>query len=157
MTDMLVKLYQLPPYEAEIAKLAEGGIQIRRAITPEKHFAVNWVRKNFNEEWASEIDAAISRSPVTCWLAVEKETMVGFSCFDTSAKGFFGPIGVSDTVRGRGVGRALLLVCLHNMHMEGYGYAIIGGIGPAEFYQKTVGATIIEDSTPGVYKDMLNQ
>ena len=32
---------------------------------------------------------------------------------------------------------------------------IIGGVGPAEFYAKIVGATIIEDSTPGMYRGLL--
>ena len=38
----------------------------------------------------------------------------------------------------------------------GYAYGIIGGVGPAEFYAKTVGATLIPDSTPGIYTDMLS-
>ncbi|MEX0750197.1 MAG: hypothetical protein WD359_05250 [Dehalococcoidia bacterium] len=33
----------------------------------------------------------------------------------------------------------------------GYAYAIIGGVGPAEFYAKVCGATVIENSDPGVY------
>ena len=41
------------------------------------------------------------------------------------------------------------------MHAHGYAYAIIGGVGPTEFYNKTVGATVIEESTPGVYRDWL--
>jgi hypothetical protein len=43
------------------------------------------------------------------------------------------------------------------MRYEGYGYAIIGAVGPIEFYQKVVGATVIEDSTPSVYGGMLRQ
>jgi len=35
-------------------------------------------------------------------------------------------------------------------------YAIIGGIGPAAFYEKTVGAVLIENSTSGIYKDFLS-
>lgn len=37
----------------------------------------------------------------------------------------------------------------------GYAYAIIGGVGPAAFYEKTVGAILIPDSAPGVYRDFL--
>jgi len=48
-----------------------------------------------------------------------------------------------------------LLSCLLDMKLKGYGYAIIGGVGPTEFYTKTVGAIEIADSTPGVYKGML--
>ena len=37
------------------------------------------------------------------------------------------------------------------MREMGYAYAIIGGVGPAEFYAKVCGATVIEGSDPGVY------
>jgi hypothetical protein len=49
----------------------------------------------------------------------------------------------------------LLLSCLLEMKLKGYGYAIIGWIGPQEFYEKTVGAVVIPDSTPGIWKDWL--
>jgi len=39
------------------------------------------------------------------------------------------------------------------------GYAVIGGAsdGVADFYRKTVGATVIEDSSPGIYRGMLRK
>jgi len=67
------------------------------------------------------------------------------------AKGF----GVDEAARGTGVGAALLVACLHAMAARGYFYAVIGGVGPAEFYAKTVGAVEIPDSTPGPYRGML--
>ncbi len=157
MTDMLVKLYSLPSLEQEIVRQQENGISIRRAIAPEKHFVLKWVRENFSEFWASETDAAFSRTPPTIWIAIENKHLVGFGCYDTTAKGFFGPTGVSEETRGKGVGKVLLLACLHAMRWDGYGYAIIGGVGPIEFYQKVVGAVVIEESSPGVYKDLLRQ
>jgi len=47
------------------------------------------------------------------------------------------------------------MACLHDMYSKGYGYGIIGGVGPAEFYTKISGATLIPDSTPGIYGGML--
>ncbi len=72
---------------------------------------------------------------------------------------FLVPIGVGEAARGKKVGKALLLACLHDMRVQGYGYAVIGGAseGVADFYRKTVGATIIEDSSPGIYKGMLRK
>ena len=58
-------------------------------------------------------------------------------------------------MQGRGIGKALLLASLLAMRESGYVYGIIGGAGPIEFYQKTVGATIIVDSEPGIYTDLL--
>ncbi len=56
-------------------------------------------------------------------------------------KGFFGPTGVDESARGKGIGHALLLKTLLDMRDQGYGYAIIGGAGPVDFYQRSVGAT----------------
>ena len=39
----------------------------------------------------------------------------------------------------------------------GYAYAIIGGAGPVEFYQRECGAKLIPDSVPGVYADPLKK
>jgi hypothetical protein len=88
---------------------------------------------------------------------LEGKQLIGFSCYDTTAKGFFGPAGVSEAARGRGTGRALLIACLHAMRFEGYGYAIIGDAGPTDFYEKAVGAVAIPDSVPGVYAGMLHE
>jgi hypothetical protein len=41
------------------------------------------------------------------------------------------------------------------MKLKGYGYAIIGDVGPVDFYRKTAAAVEIPHSTPGVYKTML--
>src|SRR5262249_3610642 len=41
--------------------------------------------------------------------------------------------------------------CLAAMRNQGFGYAIIGGVGPAAYYAKTVGAIAIEGSEPGMY------
>ncbi len=157
MTDMLVKLYQLPALEPIITAQAEQGIMIRRAIAPEKHHILAWVREHFSEFWVSECDVALSHNPPGCFIATEDGKMLGFGCYNATAKGFFGPTGVSEATRGRGVGKALLLVCLHALRMEGYGYGIIGGVGPIEFYAKAVGATVIEDSSPGIYDGLLRE
>jgi hypothetical protein len=48
-----------------------------------------------------------------------------------------------------------LIACLHGLREMGYVYGIIGGVGPTEFYTRTVGAIAIPDSDPGIYKDPL--
>jgi GNAT superfamily N-acetyltransferase len=155
MTDMLVKLYALPPLQPLIDAQAQQGIVIRRALPPEKHIVAAWVDKHFSKYWMSETEIAFTRQPVTCFLAVENGVLIGFGCHDTTFRGAFGPTGVDENLRGRGTGRALLLACLHDMRVQGYGYAIIGWAGPVEFYQKAVGAIPIEGSRPGVYEGLL--
>ncbi len=155
MTDLLVKLYELENDWSFLRGQAELGVEIRKPIGPEKHSIVAWVGQQFNQFWASETDRAISNTPVTCFIAVERNQLVGFACYDATALGFFGPTGVLEARRGRGTGTALLMACLLDMRLKGYGYAIIGSVGPAEFYRKVAGAIEIPDSTPGIWKNML--
>ncbi len=156
MPDMLVKLYELPGIDGLVQTYAERGITLRRAIAPEKHAVVPWVRDVFGWAWSDECEVSFSRTPVSCFVAqTHEEGIVGFACYDATTKDFFGPTGVHPDQRNQGIGRALLLLALHAMAAEGYGYAIIGGAGPMEFYAKAVGATVIEGSVPGIYRNML--
>ena len=155
MPDMLVKLYELPPLEPLRAQLDAAGVQVRRALAPEKHIVVDWVRSLFGSPWASECETSFANHPVSCFIATEEGRCIGFACYEATCRDFFGPTGVAQAARKRGIGRALLLACLHAMRAEGYGYAIIGGAGPADFYQRAAGATVIEGSQPGIYRGLL--
>ena len=105
--------------------------------------------------WASEADVALSNQPRTCFIAVRGEKMIGFACYDATALGFFGPIGVAKSLRGKGTGRALMYACLLDMRHRGYGYAIVGGAADSEFYTHTVNAFEIPDSGPGIYASQI--
>ncbi len=155
MPDMLVKLYSLPDHTAAIRQLNESGIIIRRALAPELHLIREWVNDTFHPAWASECEVAFSNHPVSCFIATENQKLIGFACYDSTCKNLFGPTGVHDGARGKGVGKALLLASLNDMYSQGYAYAVIGGAGPTEFYANAVGAVIIEDSVPGIYKGLL--
>ena len=155
MADLLVKLYELPPSAQALETLRAEGIEIRRAIGPEKHAIVEWAEKKFSRSWASECDVALSAQPVSCFIAVKEKQVIGFACYDATLKGFFGPIGVDESVKKKGLGKALLIRTLEAMRDAGYGYAAIGWAGPVEFFSKTVGATVIEGSEPGVYKNLV--
>ncbi len=156
MADMLVKLYNLPDIDKTIDKMNEKGIKIRRALAPEKHIITDWVCKNFGQFWASECEVAFSNHPVSCYLAIEGVKLLGFSCYDSTCKDFFGPIGIHEDARSKGIGKALTLKCLYDMKAQGYAYAIIGGVGPVEFYKTIADAELIEGSEPGIYSGMLN-
>jgi hypothetical protein len=155
MTDMLVNLYNLPESWPDFSTLVPPEIKIRKPMGAEKSLIVQWVQQNFGEIWASEMDIAFARSPVSCYIAQQDRNVIGFAGYDATALGYFGPIGVVEAFRGRRIGKALLLACLLEMKIKGYGYAIIGWVGPREFYEKSVGAVIIPDSTPGIWKDWL--
>lgn len=155
MHDMLVRLYRLPSAEPLRSRLAEQGITLRRCHPFEAHILEAWVGQHFSRRWVCEARVAMSHQPSGCLVATVAGRIVGFVCCDATARGFIGPMGVAEEARGAGVGKALLLAACEQMRAQGYAYAIIGGVGPADFYRKAVGATDIADSTPGIYEDIL--
>jgi predicted N-acetyltransferase YhbS len=157
MPDMLVKLYDLPAVDNLLAKLKEEGIIIRAAMPYERKQIVAWVRTRFGDGWANECNVAFGNHPVSCIIATEEGSIIGFGCHECTCRNYFGPAGVAEQKRGRGIGKVLLLSCLHAMAANGYAYAIIGGVGPSDFYAKVAGAMIIEGSTPGIYRDPLKK
>ena len=156
MSDLLVRLYDLPEVEAT-ARVAAAGVVIRRALPPERHLVLDWVGTHFSPFWASEAALGMSHLPVTVWLAVREGELLGFACHDTTAKGFFGPTGVAETARGQGIGEALLMTTLNGMREAGYAYAVIGDPGPVAFYKKRLDAMEIPKSEPGLYRGMLRK
>ncbi len=154
MADMLVRLYDLPEGAAAAESSAED-VHIFRAMTPDKLRIVEWVRQHTGPSAAGECDTCFARVPVSCFVAACGREILGYACYNATAPDFFGPTMVLPAERGKGIGRALLLRCLASLQEEGYGYAIIGGVGPREFYEKCVNALLIPDSTPGIYRNFL--
>ena len=156
MADLLVKLYELPDDRARLEQLRHDGITIRNAMALEKHLVVDWVAKTFGRRWASECDVSFANQPISCFIAMKDGGLVGFSCYDSTMRNFFGPMGVAENARDKGIGTALLLRCLHAMAAGGYGYAVICDAGPIKFYEKTVNAFEIPDSSHGVFRQPLS-
>lgn len=151
---MLVRLNALPDPAVERERLAAAGVLCRKAESFERDAVLGFVRVAF-PHWADEVAAAFARVPPNLFVATERGAVTGFAAYNATRPNFFGPTGVGESHRGRGIGRVLLLQCLYALAAEGYAYAIIGGVGPARFYEETVGATLIPDSDPGIYHDML--
>jgi len=149
--DLLVRLYALEPKPQLTSKLAKKGIVIRRVLAPELAPVTRWIGESFGAGWAGEATVSFARQPPSCFIAIRKNKPVGFACYDATARGFFGPTGVDEAARGQGIGQTLLLACLFDMRAQGYAYAIIGDVGPVDFYARTVGATRIAGSTPGIF------
>lgn len=155
MIDMLVRLYDLPESAALYQAVAAEGVTLRRARAFEKHTVAAFVRENFSEKWVSEVEVALTRQPVACFIATRDKQILGFACYDTTLRGFFGPTGVLESARGLGLGKALLFKSLEALRELGHAYAIIGGVGPRDFYAKACGAIEIPGSDPGTYTDLL--
>ena len=98
MADLLVPLYDLQEFSVP------SGFTVRRPMASEGHSLQSWVSENFSEGWASEILPGISRTPSSVLIAVDKSSMsaAGFCCWDCTALGFLGPVGVAEAYRGNG-------------------------------------------------------
>ncbi|WP_437683431.1 GNAT family N-acetyltransferase [Sorangium sp. So ce131] len=156
MADMLVNLLHLPPLDPLLEGVRRAGVVVRRAAPYEITRVRRFVEENFSTAWADEISVGYANKPVSVILAIRDGDVIGFSAYECTRRGFFGPTGVAERERGKGIGLALLVAALHGLAQTGYAYGIIGGVGPAEFYARAVGATLIPDSTPGIYADPLS-
>ncbi len=157
MADMLVKLYPLPQDAALMDALHEKGIEIKKALAPDRSKVIAFCEECGEAGFADEVRAAFCNQPVSCYVAVKDKKVVGFACYEATARGFFGPTAVLAKERRQGIGKALLLASLFSMREMGYAYAIIGW--PAKsalhFYEESCGAMMIPDEGHGVYSRMV--
>jgi len=155
MPDLLVNLLKLPPLEPLLSQLKEAGVNIRRAQPFEISPVRRLIENNFSVAWADEISVGFANKPLTVYIATSEGRVIGFAGYECTRKAFFGPMGVGEDKRGRGIGKGLLIASLWGLRELGYAYGIIGGAGPVEFYRDAVGAIVIPDTEPGIYVDLL--
>lgn len=156
MKDLIVNLYEKDYLKDTNLKLKNEEIVINRILSPNADNLISFVNESFNSNWASEIKSALYKDNPSCFIAVHQNNIVGFACFDATAKGYFGPTGVSEKYRGQNIGQVLLLTTLNAMKESGYGYAIIGSVGSnvIPFYSKYL--NVIESSSkPNIYNRMI--
>jgi GNAT superfamily N-acetyltransferase len=151
MPDMLVRLYDFPDASPYVERASAGGFAVRRAEPWDRDRMRTFAMNCFGELWAVEADRAFNHTPITAYVVTRPPEIVGFAAYECTRRGFFGPAGVREDLRGQGLGAALLLRCLESMREMGYAYAVIGGVGPAEFYEKVCGAFAIPGSEVGIY------
>ena len=157
MADMLVKLYNIP-YSHDIEEnLSKSGIRIKKALAPDRSKIITFARTCAKDDYSDEMRAAFSNNPATCYIAIRERGLIGFACYEATAKNFFGPMAVLESERKKGVGKALLLKALESMRELGYAYAIIGWPtkSAVSFYKKCVDAIMIDENSSGVYKRMI--
>lgn len=157
---MLVRLYDLPDLASVAAALAAADAVVKRPLALDARRILSVVSEHFGDAapgWVDECHACLLRQPPTCFIATRDSAVLGFACYDATARGMFGPVGVIAGERGKGVGRALLLRCLHAMASDGYAYAVIGWVDDPEYYRKAVAAVPIAGSQPGVYRRALGR
>jgi len=151
MPDMLVRLYDLPSPDEYYRRAAAAGVAVQRAEPWDRLRLRTFIEKEFGSWWVVEAELAFARQPISAFLAIHEGAVVGFAAYECTRRNYFGPTGVRPDLRGNGIGAALLSRCLESMREMGYAYAIIGGVGPAAFYEKVCGAFLIPGSEKGIY------
>ena len=140
MSDMLVNLLDLPSPAPLLERLERDGVRVHRPLTANRGKVLDWVLDHSGPNGAGECSVCFARTPVSCFIASREGEVIGYACYDATAPDFFGPTRVAQEEQGKG-----------------YVYAVIGGVGPVEFYEKCVGAFVIPNSTPGIYRDILKK
>ena len=154
--DVLINLYNLPEEARRDPRpeLAKQGIQIKRALPCDRSEIREFIKREFSEGWADEAERGLYNLPSSLFIATFEERVVGFAAYDSTALGYYGPLGVASDMRKRGIGEALSNVCLNAMREKGYGYIIINA-GPVDYYVRRYNGMVIGDHI-GVYENMIH-
>ncbi len=114
---------------------------------------LQWIKKTFSGIWADEAAHGWN------WFARDAaQTPVGFAAYEQrefrwwwleawvgqSDVGIFGPMGVARSLRGKHIGKVLLLRALRSLQERGFRRAVIPAVGPVKFYERWCGARIVE-------------
>lgn len=138
-------------YDLDLVPNDLPGVTIRRPMPHESGAVRRWIVKTFGEGWGDEFACSFKSSPPTSFIALRNDSLVGFAAYESTSRGYFGPTGVLEAERGKGIGRELLVRSMLGLRELGYAYAIIGDAGPSAYYEKTLGAIPIPGSSPGIY------
>lgn len=132
-----------PDLNDQVRRLRESGLEIRRAQPDdwggiEKFLEIEW------KGWVPEVKSAMENDPCGVYIAIMEKEVVAFSGYQGNNKSlpFFGPMGTSEKLRGRGAGAILLRLCLIDLARQGWNHAIIPWVGPVPFYVRFADAWI---------------
>ncbi len=130
-----------PELDNDVAHLNNDGLEIRRA-TPSDREAIIALLEQEWKGWIPEVTSALENDPAGIYICLQNGEVLAFSGFQGNNKSlpFFGPMGTSPRLRGRGVGGILLRLCLRDLARQGWDYAIIPWVGPVSFYSRYCGA-----------------
>ncbi len=124
-----------------------GNIMINRAAVGDKDATVEYVHRNDNGFWAEEIGLGFKHDPPTVFVAKDPEgSIVGFAGHSLHFPGSFGPTSVLRSLRGKGVGGALLKWCAYDIKQAGLPTMVIMWVegDTMKFYSKSIGARVYQ-------------
>lgn len=132
-----------PDLEEQIAALAPGGILIRRGKSADAESIHAFLDLHW-PAWKGEVHGTLDKDPPTLYIAQIDNRTVAFAGYQGNNKSlnWFGPMGTSPELRGKGVGALLLRLCLRDLARQGWKNAIIPWVGPVPFYSRFCGAKL---------------
>ncbi len=116
-------------------KLANEGIEIRRATLNDKQSLFNFINNDW-ALWCNEVEMAFKDIPSSIHIALINGNIKAFSAHNGNNKGtgWFGPMGTHPDLRGKGIGAILLKRCLNDMKKMGLKHSIIPWVAHIDFY-----------------------
>ncbi len=123
-------------------RLREVGISVRPLQVSDQPSFSSWVAEHWNPEWAWEASRSLRRKGAGCYVATRADRFVAFAARGCARPGWFGPMGTVPAEQRRGIGSVLLRRCLADDLSAGMTRSTIAWVGPADFYTRTVQATV---------------
>jgi GNAT superfamily N-acetyltransferase len=128
--------------DADLTTLPATPGDVRRPLHEESDRVLEFVEREFGAIWRFEASKAFERELPVAVISEENGGITGFAVHDVNNRGlgFFGPTGVAKSMRGRGIGGALLIASLHDMRRLGFVRAVIPWTDALAFYKKVIDA-----------------
>jgi GNAT superfamily N-acetyltransferase len=126
--------------------LKKEGYKYERVQPGDFDITYDFVKHQFpNNTWATEVKFSFTFSPPTTFIAKDtNNNIVGWATHSQFFPGSFGPTGVKESLRGKGIGTILFLWCLWDIKQKGVEICEIMWVGgdTVKFYSKVIGAYI---------------
>ena len=139
--DVDLRRADLETLEDEV-RLGREGIVLRRARPEEITAAAEFALTHFSAPWQQEVADTARFEVPPLFIALANSQIIAFAAYDVTGLSRFGPTGTHSDYRRRGIGGALLRMCLRSIRERGESRAEIAWAGPLGFYARAVGATI---------------
>lgn len=138
-----IRTEQWPRLDEDVARVQGADLQIRRATPDDRQTICEFLQVEWSG-WIPEVTSALENDPAGVFIATQSGKVVAFAAYQGNNKSlpFFGPMGTSPVLRGRGAGAVLLRLCLRELAAQGWNYAIIPWVGPVAFYSRFCNARI---------------
>ena len=116
-----------------------ADVEVRLVVSDDERKLKEFVFVNFSESWWKEIEAIFnSESSAFSVIACCNGEVVGFASVGATNSSWFGPMGVGEQFRGRGIGKILLLKSINEATFRGENQLTIPWVNEA-FYNRCLG------------------